>query len=114
MDTVRKAETVVEHCRNCGGIYFEKLNQALLDPVKDYAEEIDTGAAEMGAGFDEMIYVECPKCDSIMDQRLIEAPNRIRFEFCPTCSATFLDAGELRKYTSPELFDDFKSLLPER
>ncbi|MBO6565946.1 MAG: zf-TFIIB domain-containing protein, partial [Pseudomonadales bacterium] len=77
------------------------------------AGTIDLGKGEKDSAFDDMVYVECPKCDKIMDQRLIEEPNRIRFELCPTCNATFLDAGELREYISPRFIEDFKSLLPE-
>ena len=114
MDTVLEGETNVGRCRNCYGLYFDQLTQALLGPVSEFAQTIDSGSDEVGSSYDEMVYVECPKCDSIMDQRLIEEPHRIRFELCPTCNATFLDAGELREYTSPDFLDDFRSLLPER
>ena len=75
--------------------------------------DVDTGTDEMGSTYDEMVYVECPKCDKIMDQRLIEEPVRIRFELCPTCNATFLDAGEFREYTSAGFLKKFTPLLPE-
>lgn len=122
MDTVLEGETQVDRCRNCRGLYFEQLTQLLLAPLSKFVPIIDpeheAGNGPDGDGaeiaYDDMVYVECPKCDGIMDQRLIEAPRRIRFELCPTCNATFLDAGELREYTSPEFLDDFKSLLPER
>ncbi len=114
MDTVLEAETIVDRCQNCHGLYLDQLTLALLDGVMTQAETIDSGSEDMGSEYDDMVYVECPKCDKIMDQRLIEEPNRIRFELCPTCNATFLDAGELREYISPAFLDDFKSLLPER
>lgn len=66
----------------------------------------------MGSTYDEMVYVECPKCDKIMDQRKVEEPLKIRFELCPTCNATLLDAGELREYLSAEYLEEFTSLLP--
>lgn len=114
MDTVHEAETTVDRCQNCHGLYFDQLTQVLLERVMGQADAIDSGSDQMGAAYDYMVYVECPKCDKIMDQRLIEEPRRIRFELCPTCNATFLDAGELREDISPEFLDDFKSLLPER
>ena len=75
--------------------------------------EIDNGDEGMGATYDAMVYVDCPKCDRIMDQRLIEQPNRIRFELCPTCNSAFLDAGEFRLYTKAEYLPGFLSLLPD-
>jgi len=75
--------------------------------------EIDNGDEGTGSAYDAMVYVDCPKCDRIMDQRLIEQPNRIRFELCPTCNSAFLDAGEFRLYTKDEYLPRFLSLLPD-
>ena len=111
MDTVLDEETTVERCQNCHGLYFDQLTQELLPGLLG-KEEIDSGSDEMGSAYDEMVYVECPKCDKIMDQRKLEEPLSIRFELCPTCNATFLDAGELREYLSAEYLEEFKSLLP--
>jgi uncharacterized protein len=111
MDTVLDEETTVERCQNCHGLYFDQLTKELL-PGLFGKEHIDSGSDEHGSTYDEMVYVECPKCDKIMDQRKIEEPCYIRFEFCPTCNATFLDAGELRDYLSAEYLEEFKSLLP--
>lgn len=113
MGTVFEGVTNIDRCGNCQGLYFDQLTQTLLEGVMEQADSIDSGSGEKGSAFDDMVYVECPKCDKIMDQRLIEEPNRIRFELCPTCNATFLDAGELREYISPGFIEDFKSLLPE-
>ena len=112
MTNVLQEGAVVDRCGNCHGLYFDQLTQALLPDLMSQ-DAIDSGSDEMGAAYDEMVYVECPKCDKIMDQRLIEEPVRIRFELCPTCHSTFLDAGELREYLSPEFLDHFTALLPE-
>ena len=113
MDTVLEDTTIVDRCRDCHGLYFDQLTQELLPGVLANVA-IDSGSEEMGSAYNDMVYVECPKCDKIMDQRLIEEPVRIRFELCPTCNATFLDAGELREYSSEAYLGDFKALLPER
>ncbi len=112
MESVLQDTTFVERCQNCHGLYFDQLTQALLPDVLANVD-IDAGSEELGSTYDEMVFVECPKCDKIMDQRLIEAPVKIRFELCPTCHATFLDAGELRQYTAEGCLEDFRSLLPE-
>jgi len=76
---------------------------------------LDTGDEELGAEYNEMVYVECPKCDKIMDQRVAEGEHvRIRFELCVSCHSTFLDAGELRQYLSEDCRRDFEALLPAR
>lgn len=111
MIPVLEGDTTVERCSNCHGLYFDQLTQEIL-PGLFGKEVVDTGTDEMGSTYDDMVYVECPKCDKIMDQRLIEDPVRIRFELCPTCNATFLDAGELREYLSPDFLEHFKALLP--
>ena len=111
MDTVLEGEATVARCQNCHGLYFDQLTQEMLAGLSGN-EAIDSGSDEMGSAYDEMVYVECPKCDKIMDQRLLEEPVRIRFELCPTCNATFLDAGELREYLSEPYVEQFKSLLP--
>ena len=111
MDTVLQEETIVDRCQNCHGLYFDQLTQDMLPGLMGQ-DAIDSGDDEMGSAYDEMVYVECPKCDRIMDQRLLEEPVRIRFEHCPTCHATFLDAGELREYLSGEYLAHFKALLP--
>lgn len=113
MDTVLEGETLVDRCQNCHGLYFDQLTQELLQGLL-VSQSIDSGSDELGSSYDEMVYVECPKCDKIMDQRKIEEPVQIRFELCPSCNATFLDAGELRQYVSADYLEHFKALLPER
>ena len=102
----------IDRCKDCSGLYFDQLTQRDLKLVEDQVA-LDTGAAELCAEYDDMVYVECPKCDRIMDQRKSEPPLQIRFELCPCCYSTFLDAGEFRQYLSEEYRDEFESLLPD-
>lgn len=111
MDQVLDEVTTVERCQNCHGMYFDQLTQPLLSDLLG-KESIDTGTDETGSRYDDLVYVDCPKCDKIMDQHLLEEPVRIRFEHCPTCNATFLDAGEFRQYVSAEYLEHFTALLP--
>jgi Zn-finger nucleic acid-binding protein len=111
MDRVTNELVRVDRCQNCHGLYFDQLDQNLLDSLgTDTA--IDTGDEELGAEYNDMVYVDCPKCDKMMDQKLTEDPVHIKFEFCPSCHSTFLDAGEFRQYVSADYFETFKSLLP--
>ena len=112
METVYNEEVTINRCNNCRGLYFDQLTRDDLGYVEGQVG-VDTGDEELGAAYNDMVYVECPKCDKIMDQQLIEDPVRIRFEVCTSCHATFLDAGEFRQYLSDEYRDHFISLLPE-
>ena len=111
MDRVSESPVFVDRCNQCQGLYFDQLSLSLLDAMGDDTS-IDSGDEEVGAEYDEMVYVECPKCDRIMDQRQLDEPVRIRFELCPSCHSTFLDAGELRVYLGEEARSHFRSLLP--
>ena len=115
MDTIStdgEGQIRIDRCSECMGLYFDSLTRSDLVMVKD-SSAIDTGSADLGAEFDDMVYVECPKCDKIMDQRKIDDPVQIRFELCTTCYSTFLDAGELRQYLSDDYRLEFEALLPE-
>ncbi len=102
----------IDRCSECHGLYFDQLTRADLD-LADAKKDVDTGDPEIGAEYDDTVYVDCPKCDKIMDQRKIEEPVRIRFELCPSCNSTFLDAGELKQYLDADHRIEFESLLPE-
>ena len=47
---------------------------------------------------DEMMYLDCPRCDLMMGPQLNESP-RVKIEVCEACNGVFRDAGELRRYT---------------
>lgn len=112
MQTVHDAEVKIDRCGRCGGLYFDQLTREDLGFVEAEVG-LDTGDEALGAEYDAMVYVECPRCDKIMDQRLIEDPVRIRFETCTACHSTFLDAGEFRQYLSDAYREHFVSLLSE-
>ncbi|MCB1647223.1 MAG: zf-TFIIB domain-containing protein [Pseudomonadales bacterium] len=115
METVSSDSTDslhIDRCHQCQGLYFNQLTRADMGMLSEQVS-LDTGDESVGAEYDDMVYVECPKCHGIMDQRMVEAPNRIRFELCPSCYSSFLDAGELRLYLSEGYREEFESLLPE-
>jgi Zn-finger nucleic acid-binding protein len=103
----------IERCLLCRGMYIDHLTREDLGTLETLVD-VDRGGADQGSEYDEMVYVECPKCDKIMDQRLLETPMRIRFELCPSCHSTFLDAGELNLYMSEDYREAFEELLPQR
>lgn len=111
-ERVYDKDVMIDRCNHCHGLFFDQLTQQDLALVADQVA-LDTGDESLGAEFNDLVYVECPRCDRIMDQRLVEEPVRIRFEICTSCHATFLDAGEFREYMSDKYRDHFVGLLPE-
>jgi len=67
MDTVLEEGASVDRCQDCHGLYFDQLTQEMLGGILDKVG-IDTGTDEMGSSTDDMVYVDCPKCDRMMDQ----------------------------------------------
>ena len=110
-EQVSAGNRMVERCLQCFGLFFYQLTQSMVDDLL-LCVDIDTGNDELGVLSNQMVYVDCPNCNRIMDQRQIEGRHRIRFELCTSCYVVFLDAGELRQYTRPETLADFRSLLP--
>ena len=111
MNKVSDDPVRVDQCIECHGLYFDQLDREILGAIgSDTA--IDSGDEELGAEYNEMVYVDCPKCDKMMDQRLTDDPVHIRFELCLSCHATFLDAGEFRQYVSEDYIEGFRALLP--
>lgn len=101
----------IDRCATCFGLYFDQLTRADLALLGNQ-NTIDTGDAEVGAEYDDMTFVDCPKCHKMMDQKTTEEPVHIRFEHCTSCYSTFLDAGELRQYLEVSHKSEFEALLP--
>lgn len=114
METISDAsnERRIDRCSECLGFYFDQLTKSDLQVVED-KKLIDTASIEAGLGYDDVVYVECPKCNKIMDQLKIMEPVEIRFENCPSCHSAFLDAGEFRQYLADGYRNEFTALLPD-
>ncbi len=110
MNQVNTDPVSIHRCNDCQGLYFEQLTQNMVDSLVT-CTGVDTGDAEKGAEYDDVVFVDCPNCFRMMDQRVADEPHRIRFEVCPSCYATFLDAGEFRHYMTTAV-DAFRALLP--
>ena len=83
----------IDRCTRCRGLWFDRLEAENLKDLEG-AESIDIGE-DAAEGFNDMVFVECPKCFSILDQK---EEGDIKYEFCLSCHGTFFDAGEFRLY----------------
>mgnify|MGYP001198868999 CR=1 FL=1 len=95
MDLIEHEGVKIDRCANCGGIWLDYLELERLREFQD-ADVLDL-ATDIDATFDEMVYVECPRCFSILDTEELEEPEPFKFEVCRTCGGSFFDGGELRK-----------------
>lgn len=111
MERVKAEAPQIDRCCQCHGLYIHCITRNLL-PDMAALLALDTGANPLMPHLDEMVFVECPGCDQIMDLRLQEGPVRIRFELCRSCNSVFLDAGELQLYLQPNQLSEFAALLP--
>ena len=102
----------VDRCTNCMGIWFDHREQEDLKKLKG-AEQIDIGDEFLGAKYDHMQNIDCPRCDIRMHHVTHQADLEIRFERCPQCKGSFFDAGEFSDYLAEEIFDEFQRVMSE-
>ena len=100
----------VDRCADCYGLFFDHLEKESLKKMKG-AEDIDVGDEFVGARYNEILDVPCPKCKAKMDHILHTAPFEIKFEKCPECKGTFFDAGEFRDYLEEEIYEQFQDVI---
>lgn len=102
----------VDRCTNCFGLFFDHLEKETLKKMEG-AQELDTGDEFLGATYNEILDVPCPKCKTKMDHVLHSDPFEIKFEQCPDCKGVFFDAGEFRDYLEDEIYEQFQDIVDQ-
>jgi Zn-finger nucleic acid-binding protein len=106
MSVQNTAAGSVERCADCGGLWFDRLEDKAQ---RDFAAEIDTGDAARGARFNAVDRISCPKCPNTPMTRMVDNDQpHIWFEACPSCNGRFFDAGEFRDLSETSLSDFLK------
>jgi uncharacterized protein len=100
----------IERCSNCFGLFFDHLEKEGLKALRG-AESIDVGDEFVGARYNEIMDVACPKCRIKMTHVYQKEPFEIKFESCPQCHGAFFDAGEFRDYMEEEIFEQFQDVV---
>ena len=77
------------------------------------AESIDIGDEFVGATFNKILDVACPKCQIKMEHVLQSDPFEIKFECCPSCKGIYFDAGEFRDYLEDEIYQRFQEVIDQ-
>lgn len=96
METIRFKEVEIDRCLRCHGIWFDQEEKEKLRKLED-ASSLDLGYDEAVSEYNEMVFVECPNCLTILDQIAEEDPP-IKYEYCRTCHGSFFDGGEFQQY----------------
>jgi uncharacterized protein len=100
----------VDRCDNCHGLWFDHLEKEDLKRLEG-AETLDIGDEFVGARYDRMQGIKCPKCSAGMVRVENTEPFEITFESCPSCRGSYFDAGEFRDYMEEEIFEQFQAVV---
>jgi Zn-finger nucleic acid-binding protein len=104
-------DITVMRCINCAGLYCE---EGVLERMRSEwltATVLDVGSAAMGRRQNEIGNICCPGCNSTMERAEDEKQSHITLDVCPSCHATFLDAGELTDLKRITLMDHVWRML---
>lgn len=112
MEVVSFNDIDVDRCSGCQGIWFDFREQDELKKLKG-AEAIDVGDKVIGAKYDKIRDVSCPKCEVPLYSVVHNGGDEIRFERCTNCKGSFFDAGEFTRYVADEIFDEFEGVMSE-
>jgi len=100
----------VERCTNCKGIWFKHLEKEDLKQIEG-SESIDIGDEQVGKEYNQMREINCPRCDVKMLPMVDKDQFHIKYESCPSCFGTFLDAGEFKDHTEHTMLERFKQMI---
>lgn len=95
MGSVKYADTTVDRCADCGGIWCDVFEAEDLVEAKGGAS-VDTGSKIKGIRMNKIHDIKCPKCGKPMQTASDREDPLLKFEVCTACHGYFLDAGELR------------------
>ncbi len=110
MEEINFDNVEVDRCTKCFGLFFDKLERETLKSMEG-SEILDIGDDFVGAKYNELRDVKCPKCSTTMDTVVHADPFEIKFERCPLCGGTYFDAGEFRDYLEDEIYDQFQDIV---
>jgi len=102
----------VDRCTNCYGLFFDHLEKETLKKMEG-AQELDIGDEFLGATYNEILDVPCPKCKTKMEPIVHTDPFEIKFEQCSDCRGVFFDAGEFRDYLEDEIYEQFQDIVDQ-
>ena len=110
MAGIQFAAVEVDRCGNCGGIWFDMLEQMDLKGARG-AAAVDTGDAAKGKEMDKIRRADCPRCHAGMISLHVPDQPHIVVEQCAICNGVFMDAGEFRDFSQVTPIEFLRSLF---
>ncbi len=102
----QSGEVVIDKCKRCAGIWFDKGEAELLRD--DWTSvSVDDGDQFLGMIYNEIRNIDCPRCQQPMKSINDPKQTHILYEICSE-HGFFMDAGEFsdfRKLSVKEAFD---------
>lgn len=112
MEKVNFQHIEVDRCKNCKGIWFDRLEHEELKKIKN-SESIDIGDPKEGQKHNKKDRINCPVCHTQMIRMVDCRQPHIWYEACSICNGVFFDAGEFKDFKEYTLSDFFKDLMAQ-
>ena len=90
--TVSYGTATLEHCATCRGIYFD---YGFLEKTHPVALRDRTSVSDEHP---ESVSLTCPGCHAFARKRMPRLQGLPILDLCPSCSALWLDPGDLRRF----------------
>ena len=94
LETVGAAETEIDRCAGCGGVWCDDRElQALLDAPRDALARL---RGVTGGEFDQQA-ARCPRDGARLTRMFSSRTRAVTVDACPECQGIWLDGGELER-----------------
>lgn len=103
MKTLTVGEFEVDRCTSCSGLWFDLREHEHIAASSEQVAALDTGDPQRGQRQNAMRDIQCPVCNVKMLQLSMPTQLHIKYESCPVCHGAYLDAGELKDFSSRTL-----------
>jgi uncharacterized protein len=94
----------VDRCSDCGGLFFDALEERDIATRKG-AEAVDDGHGGRGASNNRNGKIDCPRCKTRMIRMVSLKQPHIWYESCSVCFGNYFDAGEFRDMNRADVSD---------
>jgi len=113
MEIVDYKGVEIDRCTDCKGLWFDLKEEELLQSLEG-AEVLDEGDGFIGARYNQLRTINCPRCEIAMFMVTEAKEGGISYESCPKCYGAFFDAGEFTDYLEESIVQRFAQYKYER
>lgn len=102
-------EVTVDQCTRCRGIWFDSGEAEILKQ-EWRSLFLDTGDPKVGAIYNEIKEIDCPRCHEQMHHQKDIHQNHIEYEVCLD-HGVFMDAGEFSDYKVVSIMESIQNFI---